>query len=390
MRRFRTLLFGLLALVVALAAAVPASGSGPGQVTDEHVAESVILKFAEGTPAAVRDALLSRHGLRVKGQIYGTDTLVLEGKGRAVSALIKALSAEQTVAYVEPDQVVHALGTPNDPMYPNQWNLHKIQAANAFDYTMGSSSVIIAIVDTGVELTHEDLAAKIRTDIDWDFVSNDATAQDDNGHGTHMAGIAAAVTNNAKGIAGVCPNCSILPVRVLNASGSGTLSALASGIQYAADKGAKVINLSVGGSSGSTTLSNAVNYAYSKGAILSCAAGSSGTTSPNYPAYYSNCIAVGATDQNDNITSFSSYGSWLDTCAPGVNILSTYRGNTYTSISGSSTSTAHVSGAAGLYFSKGYTQSQVRTRLTSPTYNDPANCPAPNIRLNLFKGVSLP
>lgn len=374
----------VVALVVASLLAVPAAAA-PGAPS---VAERVLVKFKPDAPAGARAALLGAHGLAAVGQVYGTDVQVLRGQGKQVEALVRALAQSPLVEYAEPDYAAQAFWTPNDPGYASQWALPKISAPQAWDVTRGSSSVLIAVVDTGIDLDHPDLAARVRTDIDYDFVNSDADAMDDNGHGTAIAGIIAAVTNNGVGVAGLCPNCMLLPVKVLNASGSGAYSTIASGIRYAADKGAKVINLSLGGAAGSTTLQDAITYANSKGALLACGAGGSNSSTPMYPAYYTPCVAVAATDQNDNKASFSSYGTWVDTSAPGVSIYTTYWNNTYSTLSGGSFSTGYVSGLAGLLFSQGRTQSDVRTRLTAATYTDPVNSTLIPRRINAYKAVA--
>jgi thermitase len=389
-KRIRLLLSLSLSVLLLVALALPAGGSAAASadtIAAPHVPETVLVKFKDGAPAADVAAILQAHGLEAKGMVYGTEVQVLHGQGKSTSALIEALSHNPMVEYAEADYIAFADWVPNDPSWSSQWGPQKVSAPAAWDVTRGSSSVMIAVVDTGVDLDHPDLASKIRTDIDYDYVNNDSTAQDDNGHGTHVAGISAAITNNSTGIAGMCPNCSILPVKVLDASGSGTYSAIASGIRYAADKGAKVINMSLGGSAGSTTLSDAVNYANGKGVLLACAAGNSNTSAASYPAYYSACVAVAATDSSDNRASFSNYGSWVDTSAPGVSIYATYWNNTYSTLSGTSMATPHVAGLAGLLFSQGRSQSDVRTRLTSSTYTDPVNSTLIPRRINANKAV---
>jgi thermitase len=317
-------------------------------------------------------------------------TQVLEAKGKNAEALAQALTKSGLVQYAEPDYIATAFWTPNDTSFSSQWGPAKVSAPAAWDVTKGSSSVVIAVVDTGVDLNHPDLTGKIQTANAYNFVSNTTNAQDDNGHGTHVAGIAAAITNNARGIAGMCPNCLIMPVKVLDANGSGTYSAIANGVRWAADHGAKVINLSLGGTAGSTTLQSAVDYANSKGVLVACAAGNSGNTTINYPAYYSSCVAVASTDQNDYRSSFSTYGSWVDTSAPGSSIYATYWNDTYATLSGTSMATPHVAGLAGLLFSQGRTQAQVKTRLTSSTYTDAINTTSIPRRINASKAVSLP
>lgn len=388
MRQFRSLLAFSLTLLLLVATAGSVSGAGSAPTSGSYAADSVIVQFKAGTPAVARTMILQNHGLSIKGAIFGTDVLVVQGRGKSVPDLVAALGLNPNVVYAEPDYIAMVDFVPNDPGWSNQWGPQKIADPQAWDVTQGSSGVMIGVVDTGVDLTHPDLAAKVRADLGYNFVNNTTSAQDDNGHGTHVAGIAAAITNNNTGVAGGCPGCSIVPVKVLDANGSGTYSAVASGIRYAADQGVKVINLSLGGSSRSRTLEDAVNYANGKGVLLACAAGNNNTSARNYPAYYTACVAVAATDQNDNKASFSTYGSWVDTSAPGVSIYSTYLNGTYQSLSGTSMATPHVAGLAGLLFSQGRTQTDVRTRLTSTTYTDPVNSTSIPPRINAYKAVS--
>lgn len=238
----------------------------------------------------------------------------------------------------------------------------------------------IAVIDTGVKYNHSDLVNKFRRRSDgqiygYNFVRNTTNANDDNGHGTHVAGSAAAEINNGIGIAGVAawnpgvPNYNqsvqLMPVKVLDASGSGSLTNVARGITWAADNGAHVLNLSLGASTGAQALADAVDYAWNRGCLLVVAAGNSGSSSPTYPAYYTNCIAVAATDSNDRLASFSQWGSWVDIAAPGVGIYSTYRRNTYRTLDGTSMACPHVAGAAALVWSHApyLTNQQVRTIL---------------------------
>ncbi len=335
--------------------------------------ERILVKFSSRPEKA---AIVSRIRAKEISEIPRIGVAVLEVKD-AVEA-IRNLRNER-IDYVEIDAVATTLS--NDALYPNQWALPKISwdklDASASAYNPVEPSVRIAVVDTGVDYTHPDLSGKVDTGQDWDFVNNDNDAMDDNLHGTHVAGIAAAATNNSTGIGGVSINTAkILPVKVLNQSGSGYYSWIASGIIYAVDHGAKVINLSLGGSVRSTALEQAVNYAWNNGAVVVAAAGNSNNSSKTYPGAYDKAMAVWASDQNDAKASFSSYGRWVDIGAPGVSILSTIpfikdtkdgSQDSYYLGSGTSMATPHVAGLAGLIISQnpGWSASQVRSKIES-------------------------
>ncbi|WP_370589259.1 S8 family peptidase [Thermoactinomyces sp. CICC 10521] len=347
----------MLALLI-----VPSSiFASPAHPTN-YVPGELIVKFKPGVNTASVESLSDQLGAKVvESSKYGWQVVKFD-KNTSIQDMIKKYKANPNVQYAEPNYYFHAEWTPNDTYFSSQqWGPQKIQAPQAWDVTRGSSSVKIAIVDTGVQYDHPDLSGKVIKG--YDFVNNDSDPYDQNGHGTHCAGIAAAVTNNSRGIAGIAPNVSILAVRVLDANGSGTLANVANGIQYAADQGAKVISLSLGGSAGTSTLQNAVNYAWSKGAVVVAAAGNESTSAPSYPAYYSNAIAVASTDSSDRLSYFSNYGSWVDVAAPGSSIFSTYLGSTYQTLSGTSMATPHVAGLAGLLASQGRSNSQIRAAI---------------------------
>ena len=252
------------------------------------------------------------------------------------------------VGYVEPDYPVQALDTiPNDPSFPNQYALQAIRAPQGWDISTGSPSVTIAIVDSGVDLGHPDLAGKLVQGID--FVNNDAIPQDDYGHGTHVAGIAAAQTNNGIGIAGVSWGARILPIKVLDAFGQGSFSNVAAGIIWATDRGAQVINLSVGGANYSQILADAVSYADQRGVLLVASAGNAGSNFVLYPAHLPQVMAVAATNSSNQRAGFSNYGPEIDIAAPGEAILSLWPGG-YNTLSGTSMAAPYVSGLAAVLF----------------------------------------
>lgn len=259
---------------------------------------------------------------------------------------------------------------PNDSYYSSQWGLSKIYAPLAWNYSKGAG-LIIGIVDSGVDLNHPDLYGKLLPG--YNYVNNSDIPQDDHGHGTHVAGIAAALTNNAVGTAGIGWEAKIIPVKVMTSSGTGYVSWIASGIAGAAAQGAKIINISLGGENYSDTLLRAVNYAASLGALVVAAAGNcgdpatyrlNGCSSFNpviYPAAFPNVLAVGATDAGDQRAAFSSYGYFVDVAAPGVNVLSTLWDDTYYRASGTSMAAPLVSGMASLVWARnpGLVHSQV-------------------------------
>jgi len=225
------------------------------------------------------------------------------------------------------------------------WGVARIGADKVWSIGSGVG-VKIAIVDTGIQINHPDLVSNIVQG--YDFVNSDTDANDDNGHGTHVAGLASASLNQA-GVVGVSHSSKLMPVKVLNAQGYGYLSDVAKGIYYATDNGARVINLSLGSTTDSLVLKDAVNYATSKGVLVVAAAGNDGGAPCSYPAAYSNAICVVATDSNNLLASFSNIGGEL--AAPGVYNYSTYLGGTYRYLSGTSMATPHVSGAVALLFS---------------------------------------
>lgn len=293
-----------------------------------------------------------------------------------IPALIAELHQEPLIELAEPNHYVHALRTPDDPQFSSQWHHlntgqsgcssgHDIRSTFAWNVTTGSVNVKIAIVDSGVDLNHADLSGNLISG--YDFVDNDAVPQDGSGHGTHVAGIVAAVGDNTLQGTGVMWKASLMPIRVLDNTGLGTDAGVSQGIQYAADNGAKIINLSLGGPSPSSALEDAVNYATALGVLVVAAAGNNGDEEPVYPGYYSNAIAVAATNCNDVIAGFSSRGTWVDIAAPGQDILSSNLGGGMLLESGTSMACPVVSGIAGLILSRfpGLSLQNVRNRLLS-------------------------
>jgi thermitase len=324
--------------------AAPQFGSTP---VPDFLSQQILVKFQPGTTLPEAAQIHRQLGGQVKQTIPDIGVQVVTVPRGQAMAKAKAYSANPNVAYAEPDFVAEAMGNPDDPYLDLQWGLTKVDASQAWDLTTGSKVVNIAILDTGVDLDHPDLAGKVISQIN---LTNSGNADDVYGHGTHVAGIAAAMTDNGIGIAGLGYSSAIMDVKVLDDNGMGAYSWIVSGILWAADNGADIINMSLGGSFASSALEDAINYAWSKGVVVVAAAGNNGDTAPMYPAYYTNCIAVAATDANDARASWSNYGDWVDVAAPGVSIYSTLKNNGYGYMSGTSMASPYVAGLAALVF----------------------------------------
>ncbi len=368
MKRWLTVIV-LLASVLLLGASGNVGLAHSPNDVPEFAPDRILVKFLPQTPQAVKAAIHDRCRGRVAQIIPSLEVQVVTVPANQVMAKVKAYRAEKGVLFAEPDYVARAIFAANDPKFGQQWGLTRIQAPKAWDKTQGLPTIRIAILDTGIDQDHEDLSGKIVANQNF---TGSLTVDDKNGHGTHVAGIAAAVTNNGIGVAGIGFNSSLMNVKVLGDDGSGYYSWVASGIRWAADNGAKVISLSLGGRARSSTLESAVKYAWNKGVVLVAAAGNNGSSAPIYPAYYTNCIAVAATDQNDAKASWSNFGNWVDIAAPGINILSTLpnHANTigsqgYGFLSGTSMATPLVAGTAALVWATGYgtNASSVRNRI---------------------------
>lgn len=295
--------------------------------------------------------LAVRQALRIAPATY---RLELPANADVLSA-VQRLQADPAIVYAQPNYWRRAHRSVNDPLSPFQYALTKLDAFNAWNFTTGSPTVKIAILDTGVAPNHPDLEGRVLPG--YNFVSNNADAGDDEGHGTHTAGIAAATGDNGEGIAGMCWQCRILPVKVLNDAGEGLDEWIAQGVRWAADNGARVINLSLGGSDDNPILHEAIRYAASKNVLVVASAGNSADQGNpvQYPAAYDEVLAVGATDENDRRAFFSQVQGYVDVSAPGWNIPSTFdpaaAGLRYVAFSGTSEAAPFVSGLAGLLLS---------------------------------------
>ena len=322
---------------------------------------TILVRFAVPAQAA---SLVRRLGDTIAGTTATGVTIVRLDRHEQVEAKIARYRKLKGVRYAEPNFIARAsLADPNDPDLSKQWNLSKVQATAGWSvypgaYTSGGG-VRIAVVDTGVDSAHPDLAdGRVRTDLGANCLSTSGcatgSALDDNGHGTHVAGIAAAATNNAVGVAGLAFDSSLVPVKVLDASGNGPYSAIANGIVWAVDHGARVVNLSLGGTGSSQTLCDAVTTALQRGSIVVAAAGNNSSSAPFYPAACPGSIGVAATTSSDTRASFSNTGSPnVFVSAPGESIYSTYKGGGYATLSGTSMATPLVSALAALLAGEG-------------------------------------
>lgn len=264
--------------------------------------------------------------------------------------MIQYFKARPNVEYTEPNFILmqNQVNIPNDLLYQEnyQWNLPVIGTEQGWDITRGTEEISIAIVDTGVDLDHPEL--KNRLVKGYNVLNENEEPDDDNGHGTHVAGIIASETNNNEGVAGLTWFNKIMPVKAMGAKGYGTTFDIASGIVWAVDHGADVINLSLGNYQPSQVLEEAVQYAYSKNVVMVSAAGNDGSDQPTYPSAYPEVLSVAAVDYEGKRASFSNYGEYIDIAAPGVYIPSTYFNKQYASLSGTSMAAPHVAGLAAL------------------------------------------
>ncbi|MFG1607308.1 S8 family serine peptidase [Actinoplanes sp. NPDC049265] len=346
MRVVASVLAGLM-----LTAAVPATAAS---AAEEPVGLVVGVRGAVDLPARAIET----------GTLPGA--LTVDVPRDKVASVADELRADPDVAYVEPDHIAHAAAvvTPDDPYFGQQWGIAKTRVSTAWTASRGSSAITVAVVDTGVKRM-PDLVGNLLQG--YDFVNDDNDPTDDDGHGTMTAQVIAATPNNGVGVAGICWTCKILPVKVLGAGGSGSYSDIAAGIRYAADRGADIINLSLGGSADSQVLRAAVAYAVSKNALVIAAAGNEGSAATHYPAAIPSALAVGATTPGDARYPWSNYGaSWVDVAAPGCNPALNTAG-VLTNFCGTSSATPFASGVAALLAAAkpGTTPARIRTALTA-------------------------
>jgi subtilisin family serine protease len=353
----------LLTLLLLLAAVRPVAAADDPQpaaspISGEVIPGEVVVRWRAGAdrPAEVRGRGLAIAAELGAGRAHGAATLVSTG-GRSVAAVVAELRADPAVEAVEPNYRVQLAGVVpvNDPKTAGQYSLDQMRVREAWSITKGGTGVV-AVLDTGVMANHPDLAGRVLAG--YDFVNNDTNAADDNGHGTWVAGIIAAKPNDGYGIAGISWTDKILPVKIMDREGTGSTADLLAGINYAADHGATVINMSVGGFPFSQIMQDAINDAWAAGIVLVGAAGNNHRDELYYPASFANVVSVSATQVNDEFAHWSSYGAKVDVSAPGASVQTTnctvctyaehdtWGDHTY--ISGTSFATPNVSGVVAL------------------------------------------
>src|SRR3954469_15539940 len=305
---------------------------------------SYLVTFAAGTSSSDQDAAISSAGA---SDLSSVGALRLHSV-TASSLAADALRADSSVASVESDKVRNVSATVSDPGFASQWSLSKIGWDQLYGVVNPVGNTSVAVLDTGVNSSHEDLAGKVVPGTSILDPFNDGTT-DPNGHGTEMAGIVAASADNGVGIAGVgYAGVNVMPVTVLNAGGYGQDSDIIQGVVWAADNGADVILMSFANTGFSPALQDAIDYAWSKGAVLVAAAGNGGSDVVNFPAGDRGVIGVANTDETDALARSSNYGQDVFMAAPGSNIYTTTGDGLYVTISGTSASAAAVAGAAAL------------------------------------------
>jgi subtilisin family serine protease len=339
--------FGLLGAAALAVLFLPSGGRAEDLGRAARVPGRLVVRARTGLGLDALSSALQRTGARHVRTVEPLAATVIDVPEAELSTVEATLRRSGLFKSVERDYVAHIAEDPNDFYYGAQWGLPRIGAPAAWELSSGAG-VVVAVVDTGIDATHPDLQGAVLSG--YDFVNGDADPQDDNGHGTHMSGIIAAHRDNGIGIAGIAPDAMLLPVKVLDATGSGAYSNVASGITYAVDNGARVLNLSLTGPVQSSVLQDAIDYATAHDAVVVAAAGNEGSGLPDYPAAANGAVAVAAIDESDAHAAFSNYGSWIAVAAPGVDIVTTSPGNSYASSSGTSPAAAFGSGVFALLF----------------------------------------
>jgi len=371
------------------ARAAASAAERTGDVIVRFKPAATLAKVAGAIDAASADAKASTGGSRL--------VLLRPRPGQSVDDAVAELQSDPNVEFAEPDIVVKAAVTPNDTYYGTyQWPLVQTGMETAWNTTTGSAGVIVAVIDTGVDAANPDLTGKIAAGANagYNFVGGNTNTADDNGHGTFVAGIIGANSNNSIGMAGICWACQIMPVKVLDSNGSGSIFNVSQGIDWAVSRGAKVLNLSLGASTGTLGLQASVDNAWSNGRIVVAASGNDNGP-VLYPAAYPNALAVGSTNSAGYRSTFSNWGPELDLVAPGEGILSTTctcLGYSYGIGSGTSFAAPQVAGVAALMASAGITDRDTIINTLKSTATDVCAAGPDNVtgagRVNAARAVA--
>ncbi|MDQ2671848.1 MAG: S8 family serine peptidase [Actinomycetota bacterium] len=334
-----------------------------------YVAGELLVAYEPGTSEEAEETVVRRSGARTLKNLPGEVRLVSfpairreaseVARERALARALGHLAHRAGVVAADYNYLREPYFMPDDPRLANQWGLASTKFSGAWNDAKGSGAKV-AIVDSGVYSEHPDIG---RITAQRDFVEDDAVADDDYGHGTHVTGIAGALTDNGKGVAGGCFGCGLIIGKVMGLGGFTTDSRIVEGIDWSVNQGADVVNLSLGGPADSSVLRGAVNRAHGQGAVVVAAAGNDGADGPRYPAAYSKVIAVGAISADDRLASFSGRGRWVDLAAPGTDIISTSESGGYDTQSGTSMAAPFVSGLAGLLASQGMSAGSIRQEM---------------------------
>ena len=411
----------------------------PIDVVESNVSQQIFSNKIGDAPLALPDYNVDylAKGLGREDEILGRIVKIQFSQGVDATNLSSILSNDPDIEYIQQSNLYLVDFTPNDSLVAQQWALEKIKAFDAWNITQGADTVLLTVIDTGIDYEHPDLTNKIfinqgETGIDqfgndkrnngldddgngfiddfrgWDFTDRlgfpfdstggdylgwDNDPYDDQGHGTYISGIAAAESNNLYGIAGTAPFVKVLNLRAFDPGGYGEEDDVAAAILYAVMMKSKVINMSFGDNAFSYVLRDVIRYAYSQGLVLVASAGNSGSSAPHYPSGYSEVICVGNSTREDFVAGSSNYGSTIDLVAPGSSVLTTSRENGYVEISGTSASSPFVSAAASLILSKNnFTNEEIKQILKSTS--DDIGESGWDIRsgagrLNLFKALSV-
>lgn len=338
----------LLALALVLCIALPSqTHAQAGRSTAHFATGHILVKPRNAVNDADFGALIGRHGGRDYGSLRATRMHIVTVEAGQEESAIQALALAPEVEYAELDRLVEPeTTTANDPNYGNAWHLATLGAPTAWDVAKGSG-VTVAILDSGIDGTHPDLVGNLVAG--WNLVDNNSNTSDVYGHGTEVAGVVGALSNNGIGVTSIAWQTQLMPVRVAQTSGSAYISTIASGITWAADHGARIANASFATLTGSPSIQSAANYMRSKGGLVVVSAGNSGTLDTTTDS--TAVISVSATTSSDALASWSSYGSYIDVAAPGSGIWTTKMGGGYAPVSGTSFSSPVTAGVLALMMS---------------------------------------